>query len=321
MSQTFNLTDLVSRHREVLSASVPRGVHLSFDLSSEELLIAADPSQIEQILTNLVVNAGEAIPPETDGRVEIATGTGELTPEVARAHAPSYDARPGPFVFLEVSDNGSGMDEATLSQIFNPFFSTKFTGRGLGLAAVQGIVRSCGGFIDVASSPGVGSRFRVCLPAAGQRSFVVPAASSLGAPVRRDREPSAILVVDDEAMVRELACAALRERGYELLEAKDGREALDVLADAARLPSLVLLDLSLPVLGAEELVPILNKKYPNVRIIISSGYTEEDARMRLPPGVAIGFLQKPYTLATLAQRVEETLRSGGGPIEEAPAAA
>jgi len=122
-------------------------------------------------------------------------------------------------------------------------------------------------------------------------------------------------------MVRELACAALRERGYELLEAKDGREALDVLADAARLPSLVLLDLSLPVLGAEELVPILNKKYPNVRIIISSGYTEEDARMRLPPGVAVGFLQKPYTLATLAQRVEEILRSGGGPIEEAPAAA
>ena len=166
VAMTFNLSDLVSRSTRLLSSSIPKRVELVFHVSEQELPIEADPSQIEQVLMNLVVNAGEAIPPQADGRIEIATSICEVTPDVVRAHAPAFDARPGRFVCLEVTDNGSGMDEATLTQIFDPFFSTKFTGRGLGLAAVQGIVRSCGGFIDVHSSSGAGSTFRVFLPAA-----------------------------------------------------------------------------------------------------------------------------------------------------------
>ena len=270
---------------------------------------------------NLVINAGEAIPPHTDGRVEIATSICEMAPEIVRAHAPAFDARPGRFVCLAVTDNGSGMDEATLTQIFDPFFSTKFTGRGLGLAAVQGIVRSCGGFIDVHSSSGAGSTFRVFLPAAGKKPAAeIPAGVRPGGSRRRDRGHSGILVVDDEEMVRKLACMALRSHGYKVLEAKNGRDALEVLAGAAPLPSLVLLDLTMPVMGGEDLVPILNQDYPGLRIIVTSGYPEEHARRVFPPGAVAGFLQKPYTMAMLTEKVEETLNSGG-PNEEAPAAA
>jgi two-component system cell cycle sensor histidine kinase/response regulator CckA len=122
-------------------------------------------------------------------------------------------------------------------------------------------------------------------------------------------------------MVRELASVALRGSGYEVLKAKDGKEALEALASAARPPSLVLLDLTMPEMDAEELVPVLNQKYPDLRIILTSGYPEEEARRGLPRGAVTGFLQKPYSAATLTEKVEETLRRGGGPNEELPAAA
>ena len=116
---------------------------------------------------NLVINAGEAIPPDSDGRIEASLSLCDVTLEMIPDHWKRWDVKPGRFVCLDVVDNGSGMDESTRAQVFDPFFSTKFTGRGLGLAAVQGIVRSCGGFIDIQSSPGAGAAFRVFLPAAG----------------------------------------------------------------------------------------------------------------------------------------------------------
>jgi signal transduction histidine kinase/CheY-like chemotaxis protein len=323
VSETFRLGDLILRRREVLSASIPPNVKLSFKLAPEELPIKADPSQIEQVLLNLVNNAGEAIPPERDGRVEITTGTCDVAPDVVRAHTPAYEARPGQFVCLEVSDNGSGMDEATMGRLFNPFFSTKFAGRGLGLAAVQGIVRSCNGFVEVRSSHGAGSTFRVFLPSAARKpsAAAVPAASPSGGLPRRGGAPAAVLVVDDEEMVRGLACAALRAGGYEVLEAKDGRDALETLAAAATPPLLVLLDWSMPGMNTGELVPILNRRYPDLRIVLASGYSEEDVRKDFPPDSVAGFLQKPYTIDALIQKVEETLHSGGGPNEEIPATA
>jgi CheY-like chemotaxis protein len=261
---------------------------------------------------NLVINASEAIPPGTDGRIEVTTSGCEVTPETVIRHAQGYDVQPGRFICLGVTDNGSGVDEATLAKIFDPFFSTKFTGRGLGLAAVQGIVRSCRGFIDVHSSPGAGSTFRVFLPASAEQPV---AAASVGAPLgtsrRQDRRPATILVVDDEEMVRRMTCMALRDQGYEVLEANNGQSALQLLAAAATLPGLVLLDLTMPVMGGAELVPILNHDYPGLRVILTSGYSEEDARRDLSPGAIADFLQKPYTFKALTEKVEAALNSGG----------
>jgi two-component system cell cycle sensor histidine kinase/response regulator CckA len=321
VAMTFNLSDLVSRSMQLLSASISQKVELVFHLSERELPIKADPSQIEQVLMNLVINAGEAIPPRAEGRIEIATSIYEAAPEIVCAHAPAFDARPGRFACLEVTDNGSGMDEETRRQMFDPFFSTKFTGRGLGLAEVQGIVRSCGGFIDVESSSGAGSRFRVFLPAGETKSATkIPAVTQPDGSRRRDRRHAAILVVEDEEMVRQLASMALRSHGYEVLEAENGKHALEVLAGAAPLPSLVLLDMTMPKMGGEELVPILNHDYPDLRIIVTSGYPEEDLQKEFPPGAVAGFLQKPYTIAALTEKVEETI-SSGDPDEEAPDAA
>ena len=307
--KTFNLNDVVSGSMELLSVSVPKSVELRFNLSSEELPIKGDPSQIEQILMNLVVNAGEAVPPQTGGRIEVTTRDCGVIPETVLRDSRVFDIQPGHFVCLEVTDNGTGMDEATLTRIFDPFFSTKFTGRGLGLAAVQGIVRICHGFIDVRSSRGAGSTFQVFLPVSAEKP-----ATAIPAGTRPDRSRrsklATILVVEDEEMVRQMVCTALRSQGHEVLEATSGKSALDLLAGAATLPTLVLLDLTMPVMGGAELVPILNRDYPGLQVMVTSGYAEEDARREFPPGAIADFLQKPYTLATLTEKVEGILKSG-----------
>ena len=173
----IDLTELVSQSTRLQSVSVPKGVNISYNLSKELPCIEADPSRIEQILMNLVVNAGESIPDGSNGLIDIATSSCEVTAEFARRHSKAYDVAAGAYVCLEVRDNGIGMGESTLSRVFDPFFTTKFTGRGLGLAAVHGIVRSRNGLIDVHSLPGAGTTFRVLLPASAKkrpREFAQP---------------------------------------------------------------------------------------------------------------------------------------------------
>jgi two-component system, cell cycle sensor histidine kinase and response regulator CckA len=305
--RTVDLTELVSKSTELFSAFVPQRVSLSFNLSKDLPCVEADPSRIEQILMNLVINAGEAIPPDRDGLIEVATSSCEVTPDMARRHSKMYHVAAGAFVCLEVRDNGAGMDEATISRIFDPFFSTKFTGRGLGMAAVYGIVRTSKGFIEVHSSPGIGTISRVFLPASEKTHLTEPA------PIAPRQQPPAhatILVVDDEKMVRKLVCMTLARNGYKVLEAKDGKDALQVLAESPSLPSLILVDLAMPVMGGDELVLILEKKYPGPKIIVTSGYPEEKARRVFSSGSVAGFLQKPYSLETLTQKIAETLDDG-----------
>ncbi len=156
-----DLSALVDTYADLLSSFTPKRVAIGFTLARDLPRVEADPSQLQQILMNLVINAGEAMPSQPGGRIDISTRVEEVDPETASRHSQHYDIQPGRFVCLEVRDNGMGMDEATLARAFEPFFSTKFTGRGLGLAAVDGIVRACRGFFDVQSQPGAGSTFRV----------------------------------------------------------------------------------------------------------------------------------------------------------------
>jgi PAS domain S-box-containing protein len=306
-----DLTERVSLATSLLSASVPKRVTLRFNLAKNLPYLEADPSQIDQILMNLAINSGESIPARSDGLIEITTSSCEVTPEVARQHSREYEVAAGAYVCLEVRDNGAGMDQATIPRVFDPFFTTKFTGRGLGLAAVHGIVRANKGFIDVHSSPAAGATFRVFLPASAKTRSKVPAPGS--PPPRQHRGSATVLVVDDEEMVRNLACMALRRRGYEVLEATDGKDALQLLASSPSRPSVVLLDLAMPVMGGDELAPILEEKYPGLKIVISSGYPEEDARKDFRQGSIAGFLQKPYTPLTLTEKIEVALGDGSIP--------
>jgi two-component system cell cycle sensor histidine kinase/response regulator CckA len=318
--QSLNLTDIVSNSRQLLEASIPKRVKLAYRLHKELPPIEEDASRIEQILMNLAINASEAIQPNTDGHIEISTGFAEIMPEEAGPNAGWRAPAPGQFAWLEVKDNGAGMDEGTRSRIFDPFFTTKFTGRGLGLAAVDGIVRSAGGFIDVRSAPGQGTAFRVHLPVSEKARE--PQAANLPRP-RREAPPSAVLIVDDEDLLRQLASATLQRRGYETLEASTGKEALSKLAEADPLPSLVLLDLAMPEMGGDELIPILAEQYPGLKIVVSSGYPEEEVQKKYESGLVAGFLQKPYTVAALADKVDEVVsgrKPGGGSVIEFPRA-
>ena len=298
-----DLSQLVSHSMELLSASVPKRVNLRFDLTKDLPYLEADPSQIEQILMNLVINAGEAIPPRMDGLIEISTSRSEVTPETARQRSQTYDVAAGGYVCLEVRDNGEGMDEATAARIFEPFFTTKFTGRGLGLAALHGIVRTSKGFVEVRSSPGKGTTFRVFLPASAK--LPKEPVRTAAPPVLRGT--TTLLVVDDEEMVRRLAAITLRRYGYEVLEAQNGKHALEVIEASAVVPSLILLDLAMPVMGGDELVTILAARYPSLKIVLSSGYPEEEARKTSASESIAGFLQKPYTGAKLAEKVAQIL--------------
>jgi CheY-like chemotaxis protein len=210
--------------------------------------------------------------------------------------------RPGQYVFLEVHDTGSGMSEETLAKIFDPFYTTKFAGRGLGLSAVLGIVRAHKGALKVYSKPGSGTTFKVLFPASANPMGHQPAA------VARELGGSGtILVVDDEEIVRQTARHTLERYGYKTLTAKDGASAVDVYRRQPDDIGLVLLDLTMPVMNGEEALRHMQLINPRVRVLLTSGYNEVEAVQRFSGKGLAGFIQKPYTAAALAEKVKEVL--------------
>jgi CheY-like chemotaxis protein len=214
---------------------------------------------------------------------------------------PGTNASEGPHVIIEVSDSGCGMDAATRSRIFDPFFSTKFTGRGLGLAATLGIMRGHRGAIEVRSEPGVGTVIRLCFPAS---AAVAP--TPLDAPRGELTAGGGVLIVDDEASVRSVTAALLRRRGFEAREAPDGQAALDLLDRHAHEIALVLLDLTMPGLGGEATWRAIRARWPQLPVVLMSGYSEQEVTQLFADEQLAGFLQKPFRADDLYRLLART---------------
>ena len=305
--EVLDVNGVVNGIEKMLRRTLGEDHALELRLSPAAGEIRADRGQLEQVLVNLILNARDAMHPH--GRVTVATGEATLDEVYAQAHD-GIGIPPGEYVSLSVTDTGSGMTPEVHARIFEPFFTTKPVGQGtgLGLSTVYGIVKQSEGFVWCYTEPGHGSTFKIYLPRAVTRSL--PAAPAR-APSELRGGTETILVVEDEDVVRALACRGLREQGYTVLEARHGREALDRLADGSQPIHLVISDVVMPELGGRELGALLATVRPGLPILYMSGYTGEDVIQRglLEPGMP--FQQKPFTPGGLARKVREML---DGPV-------
>jgi PAS domain S-box-containing protein len=297
--RTIDLSALVRDIGGLLQTSIAKTVQLRFQLDNRLPGIDADPGQLQQIVMNLVINGAEAIGPE-GGTVLVITAAQEVDDAyIATMSSAGELLRPGRYIILEVHDTGCGIEPETLARMFDPFFTTKFAGRGLGLSAVLGIVRSHKGAIKVYSKPGQGATVKVLLPASSNPVTAAPPAFSgqLGG-------TGTILVVDDEDVVRQTARHTLQRYGYQVVLASDGAEAVECYRGRPDAISLVLLDLTMPVMSGEETLGHLQTVNPRVRVLLTSGYNEIEAVQRFAGKGLAGFIQKPYTASALAQKVK-----------------
>ena len=300
--EAIDLNSLVSELKSLLEISISNYVSLDMVASVDLPLIRGDLSQISQVLMNLITNASEAIG-EHPGRIVVAMGTVGLTREECVGSRTSWDVSEGAYVFIDVSDTGCGMAASTCEQIFEPFFTTKFTGRGLGLAAVAGIIRSHHGAIVVHSELGAGTTFRVLLPAAPGARLDVPLPDTLNPDVEGHGEGT-ILAVDDEQEVRAVLSEMLETFGFEVETAGDGIEAIDIFCGSPDSFCAVILDMAMPRMGGAETLQALRAIRSDIPVIICTGYDEDQTFEGTGPSA---FLQKPFRLATLMNKLEEVL--------------
>lgn len=299
--KVINLGERVRAIEPMLRRLIPENIELITRETDTRTSVLADTGQIEQIIVNLAVNGRDAMP--DGGRLTIETGRVSLD---AAAVTPDSNLAVGENAFLAVSDTGVGMDESTRERIFEPFFTTKELGRGtgLGLATVYGLVQQFGGSITVTSQPGHGAAFRIYLPLASGEAE--PPIHSRPAP--RPPEGSAtILLAEDQREVREVIAASLRSLGYTVLTAENGEGGLAVAAAASKPIDLLISDALMPGMSGRDLAARLRERWPALRILLISGYTEEVAGQMTSNGSDIEFLPKPFAPSRLAEKVAEML--------------
>jgi CheY-like chemotaxis protein len=305
----LNLNQVVGDLSRMLQRVLGEDVHLTTLLADDLWSIQADPSQIDQVIMNLAVNARDAMPGGGTLRVETAN---VVLDEAYAAH--HVEAQPGEYVRLSVSDGGTGMDDQVRARVFEPFFTTKERGQGsgLGLATVFGIVKQNGGHIEVHSEVGQGTTFKIYLPRTPASKFeALPGADHLEAELLsfqdRRRGTETVLLVEDDAPIKDLAKRVLESYGYRVLAAGDGLQALQIGERYEGPIHLLLTDVVLPQINGKELAEQLQSTRPEMAVLYMSGYTDSafDQHGELVPGIA--FVSKPFTIEELMQGVWQVL--------------
>jgi CheY-like chemotaxis protein len=302
-ARPMNLNNEIIRVRRMLERTMPRMIKIEIVLADDLATINADPGQMEQILLNLAVNAQHAMP--EGGRLTVETTNVILDEEYCRTQV---DSEPGKYVLLTVSDTGQGMEKEVVDRIFEPFFTTKKPGEGtgLGLAMVFGIVKNHKGNVTCDSQLGVGSVFKIYLPAV---------VTKIEPDVGETRQMPAfgtetILLVDDDAAIRKLGDQILKMSGYSVMSAADGREACALYRAHRKEIALVLLDLIMPEMGGKQCLEELLAGDPDVKVIIASGYAIDGPTKEALEAGAKGFISKPYDTKELLTKIRNVLDAG-----------
>ncbi len=294
----LGLPKLVQEMVHLLRTSISKKAVLKLELTNDIPPIEADAAQIRQVLLNLVLNASEAIE-SVSGVISIRTGALDCDRQYLKETFLADDLKEGTYSYIEISDTGMGMDRQTIARVFDPFFTTKFTGRGLGLAAVLGIVRGHGGAINVYSEPGRGTTVKLLFPA-----VTAPVSSSdplMDFQVNDRFKEKRVLLVDDEETVRTVGKAMLKRLGCHVVTAEDGEKAVGIFQKTPDYFDCVILDLTMPRMDGEECYRSLRRIRPDIAVIISSGYNEQDLVDRFAGKGLAGFIQKPYKTAKLSE--------------------
>jgi PAS domain S-box-containing protein len=304
--EPIDLNRLVHEMTHMLEVSISKKALLTFKLYEPLPVVSADATQLRQVIMNLVINASEAIG-DKSGIIAISTGCMNCDRRYLQDLSLDRQIPDGRYVYLEIADTGCGMDRETIARLFDPFFTTKFTGRGLGMSAVQGIIRGHQGAIKVYSEPGKGTTFKVLLPASA-----VP--QEISGSTETDTHwcgSGTVLLIDDEQSVREIGGEMLRELGFDVIAAANGQVGIEVFEQHHDRIDLVILDLTMPHLDGEQTFRELRQRRPDIKVIISSGFNEQEVTQKFLGKELTGFIQKPYKLSTLKEILRKILDDEG----------
>jgi C4-dicarboxylate-specific signal transduction histidine kinase/CheY-like chemotaxis protein len=297
--ENINLNLLLEDMLHMLEVSISKKAVLRLNLIPDLPSVEADATQIRQIVMNLVINASEAIG-DKSGVIAVTTGCMDCNRDYLKDVWLDENIGQGLYVYCEIADTGCGMNKDTLAKLFDPFFTTKFTGRGLGMAAVLGIVRGHKGAIKVFSEPGKGTSFKILLPASDKPAKVF----SLNSSENNWKGSGTVLLVDDEETVRGIGKDMLQEFGFTTITANDGREAVEIFKTTPGI-SFVILDLTMPHMDGEQCFRELRQLKPDVKVIMSSGFSEHEVTQKFMGKGLAGFIQKPYKLSALKEAIQK----------------
>ncbi len=303
--ERLEMNALVRAALPLIRLSASRDIELQLALTPDPLLIDGDPSQITQVVMNLVLNAAEALTGRHDGVITVASGRIRIDGHAGAAPGTGIELAPGTYAFLEVVDNGGGMSAETRARIFEPFFTTKFTGRGLGLAVVVGIARSHGGTVEVASEPDGGASFTVLFPLAADDTMPAPVAPP--PPPRTVVLEGDALLIDDEPIVREVVGEMLERIGLRPVVADDGISGLELFSASPDQYRVVIVDLTMPGAGGREVLRDVRAVRPDCPVLLISGFSDAEIVLDDAARASTAFLQKPFSIEALQATLDQLI--------------